>query len=342
VLPSASTRTGVQLPIYHEALLALGAGPGSRLGKAVMQALAQLNRLGSNALLTGGVTPVTAAALIGGLGWAEWFVLMALPVYTMLVFGAVAVYLTYRPFEQPPHATRRAPPAERTVSGDGSSRGRGVGPTATVRASAILLVVSALWLTDAWHGLDPAVPALFGVVLMVTPGLGVVSWSEVERGVGVGLVFVIAASLSLAHTVVSTGGAAWLGDWLVAGLRPFAGAPLVLVTLLMLVSLVARALLSSITTFLTIFIPLTAALAQAIGLNPLPCCLLVTLVGDSVVYYAAQSSSSLMPFEYDYLTAGDVLRLGILMSVVAVVVGLIALPYWAWLGQPLVAAPPPG
>ena len=33
VLPSASTRTGVQLPIYHEALLLLGAGPGSRLGQ---------------------------------------------------------------------------------------------------------------------------------------------------------------------------------------------------------------------------------------------------------------------------------------------------------------------
>jgi hypothetical protein len=43
-----------------------------------------------------------------------------------------------------------------------------------------------------------------------------------------------------------------------------------------------------------------------------------------------------MPFEYDYLTAGDVLRFGLLMSVVAILVGLlIALPYWAWLGQPL-------
>ena len=104
----------------------------------------------------------------------------------------------------------------------------------------------------------------------------------------------------------------------------------------MLFSLVARVVLSSITAYLTILIPLVTALAQAIGLNPLPCCLLVTLVGDSVVYYAAQSSSSLMPFEYDYLSAGDVLRFGLLMSVVAVVVGLaVALPYWAWLGQPL-------
>jgi anion transporter len=345
VLPSASTRTGLQLPIYHEALLVLGAGPGSRLGKAVMQALAQLNRFGSNALLTGGVTPVTAAALIGGLGWVEWFVLMALPVYALLGLGAVAVYVAYRPFEQPVERTAAATTADAPavvappVVSDGSLLQSRPTPGTDVRACAILLVVSALWLTDAWHGLDPAVPALFGVVLMVMPVIGVMSWSEVERGVGVGLVFVIAASLSLAQTVVSTGGAAWLGAWLVAGLRPFVDAPLVLVTLLMLISLVARALLSSITAFLTVLIPLVAALAQAIGLNPLPCCLLVTLVGDAVVYYAAQSSSSLMPFEYDYLTAGDVLRFGLLMSVVAVVVGLLALPYWAWLGQPLIAAP---
>lgn len=340
VLPSASTRTGVQLPIYHEALLLLGAEPGSRLGKAVMQALAQLNRLASNALLTGGVTPVTAAALLGGLGWVEWFTLMAVPVYAMLILGAVAVYLTSRPFEQPcPPPTldpslRPIDSPSRTSAGSGETPRWRLGTEA--RACAILLVTSALWLTDAWHGLDPAVPALFGAVLMVTPGIGVLSWFEVERGVGVGLVFVIAASLSLAQAVQVTGAATWLGTWLVAGLRPFADSPIVLITLLMLVSLVARVILSSITAYLTILIPLVTVLAQAIDLNPLPCCLLVTLVGDSVVYYAAQSSSSLMPFEYDYLTAGDVLRFGLLMSVVAVVVGLlIALPYWAWLGQPL-------
>lgn len=346
VLPSASTRTGVQLPIYHEALLLLGAGPGSRLGKAVMQALAQLNRLGSNALLTGGITPVTAAALLGGLGWAEWFVLMAVPVYAMLTIGAVVVYLTYQPFEQPAErpcvgtpgpSTRGLADGGVTVVSTEPLLGESWRPGRETRACTILLAVSALWLTDSWHRLDPAVPALFGAVLMVLPGLGVLTWAEVERGVGVGLVFVIAASLSLAHTLASTGAAPWLGAWLVAGLTPFAGAPLLLMLLLAVVSLVARLLLSSITAYLTVLIPLVGVLAQAIGLNPLVCGLLVTLVGDSVVYYAAQSSSSLMPFEYDYLTAGDVLRFGLLMSVVVILVGLaVALPYWAWIGQPLV------
>ncbi len=259
--PSASTRTGVQAPVYHEALLLMKAGPDSRLGKAVMQALAQLNRMGSNALLTGGVTPMTAAALLGGLGWTQWFVLMSLPVYINLVAGALAVYLTYRPFEKVelPEELFRAGRASRT-------RGTGAGE---VRTAAILLGVSALWLTDSWHHLDPALPALFGAILVVTPGVGVLTWPDVERGVGVAMAFVIASSLSLAHAVVSTGAAAWLGSWLVAGLQPFAGTPLLLATLLLGACLVARIVLSSITAYLTILIPVAAALAQAVGLNPL-------------------------------------------------------------------------
>lgn len=326
VLPSASTRTGVQAPVYHEALQLMKAGTDSRLGKAVMQALAQLNRLGSTALLTGGVTPVMAAALLGGLGWGEWFVLMGVPVYVNLAAGAVAVYMTYRPFEG------ACPPQElahlRRSSGSLARE---------MRTAAVMLGVSALWLTDSWHHLDPALPALLGAVLMVTPGVGVLTWSEVERGVGMAMVFVIASSLSLAHAVVTTGAAAWLGSWLVDALRPLAGTPVLLVAGLLAASLIARIILSSITAYLTILIPVVMALAPAVGLNPLVCGLLITLVGDAVLYYAAQSSSSLVPFQYGYLTGLEVLRLGVIMTLVAVAVGLfVALPYWAWLGHPLI------
>lgn len=45
-----------------------------------------------------------------------------------------------------------------------------------------------------------------------------------------------------------------------------------------------------------------------------------------------------MPFGHHYLTAGDVLRLDLLVSVLAVVVGLVvAHPYGEWLGQPLLS-----
>jgi di/tricarboxylate transporter len=86
-----------------------------------------------------------------------------------------------------------------------------------------------------------------------------------------------------------------------------------------------------------VLIPVSAALARDVGLNPLVCGLIVTLVGDAVLFYAAQASSSLLPFQYGYISSWELLRLGLVMTAVAIFVALfIALPYWAWLGQPLV------
>src|SRR5207244_12569538 len=53
ILPSASTRGAILLPVYEQALDILQALPGGRLRRAIMLGLASLNRLGSNALLTG-------------------------------------------------------------------------------------------------------------------------------------------------------------------------------------------------------------------------------------------------------------------------------------------------
>ncbi|MBI4497772.1 MAG: anion permease, partial [Chloroflexi bacterium] len=97
LLPSASTRGGVLLPVYEEVLRLLAMPRDSALAKALMLGLAALNRLGSTALLTGGITPVTAAALIGGFSWSRWLVLVALPMYAILVLGGLLVYALYRP-----------------------------------------------------------------------------------------------------------------------------------------------------------------------------------------------------------------------------------------------------
>ena len=55
-----------------------------------------LNRLASTALLAGGITPVVASSLLGEFSWTRWFVLMALPFYTILIVGGAAVYFYYR------------------------------------------------------------------------------------------------------------------------------------------------------------------------------------------------------------------------------------------------------
>ncbi len=96
LLPSATTRTGILVFVYEQAL-DLGHIPrGAPLAKAIMLALNSINRLASTVLLTGGITPVLAASLIGGISWGRWLVLMIVPYGVLLALGAVLIYLLYR------------------------------------------------------------------------------------------------------------------------------------------------------------------------------------------------------------------------------------------------------
>lgn len=73
VLPSATMRSGILIHVYDE-VLALGRIPrGAEIAKAIMLALGSINRLASTALLTGGITPVMSAAIIGGMSWPAGF-----------------------------------------------------------------------------------------------------------------------------------------------------------------------------------------------------------------------------------------------------------------------------
>ena len=100
-LPSASTRGAIMVHVYEQVMSRWQVPQEAPLHKAIMMAMGALNRLGSTALLAGGITPIVASSLIGeltgeGFSWTRWFVLMALPFYSVLAVGGVVVYLRYR------------------------------------------------------------------------------------------------------------------------------------------------------------------------------------------------------------------------------------------------------
>jgi di/tricarboxylate transporter len=61
------------------------------------------------------------------------------------------------------------------------------------------------------------------------------------------------------------------------------------------------------------------------------------IAGDAVLYYPAQSASSLVVYERGHLSGPEIFRFGLWMTVVAyLVVLLVALPYWSVVGESLV------
>ena len=327
ILPSATTRTGILIHVYEQALDLSRVPRGDPLAKAIMLALNSINRLASTVLLTGGITPMLAASLIGGISWTRWVVLMIVPYGVLLALGAALIYLLHRRgFDA------RLPLLPTT----GPQPLSGM----EIRTIIITLGTSLLWLTDAWHHWNPALPALLALACLLTPGIGVLTWSDFERNFGWTNFFVLASSLSLARALASSGASAWVADSIVRMIPPFTQHPFLVVTVLLLASAPVRLLIPNISGFLATTIPIAMSIGAATGLNPVICGLAVMIAGDAVLYYPAQSASSLVVYERGHLSSSEIFRFGLWMTLVAYLVVLtIALPYWAAVGLTLRLTP---
>jgi anion transporter len=323
LLPSATTRTGILIHVYEQALDLSGVPRGAPLVKAVMLSLNSINRLASTVLLTGGITPVLAASLIGGISWSRWLALMIVPYGALLAVGAVLIYLLHRKgFNTSlPCMPQTAP---RPLSGKEK------------RTLVITIGASLLWLTDAWHHWNPALPAILAWICLMMPGIGVLTWKDFERNFGWANFFVLASSLSLARALSSSGAGAWIAESIVRSTPVFSQQPILVVVLLLLVAAPIRLLIPNITGFLATTIPIAMAIGTTTGINPVICGLAVMIAGDAVLYYPAQSASSLLVHERGHLTSTEIFRFGLWMTLAAyLVVLLVALPYWTAVGEPL-------
>ncbi len=329
-LPSASTRGAIMVHVYEQVLEHWGVEKTDPLNKAVMMAMGGLNRLGSTALLAGGITPVVASALIADFGviddfsWTRWFILMAVPFYLILIFGGLAVFLMYR-------SGFTLPAGVRTVE-------LKAGPIQAreIKAGLIALGTALLWFTDFAHGLPPVVPALIAMTVILLPGVGLLTWREFESNIGWTNFFVIASSLSLANALIVSGAAAWFADTLVGSVEGLRDHPTLILLAMSAAAAAVRVVMPNISGYLAFIIPVAMSTGAALGLNPVVCGLAVVVVGDSVVFYPASATASVFIYQRAEIKASEVVRMGIIMTLIAIgVLFTIVLPYWSLVGESL-------
>ncbi len=322
LIPSAITRNAILVPAYRDALAAMGVDEVKRSGRAIMLALGVLNPLASSALLTGGITSITAATLIGGFSWLQWFALMAVPYYALLCLGALLLWALVGKFER---GTVFVPAVEKSQP---------FSPAET-RTLAILALTAVLWLTDSFHHLSPTIPALLGGALLLLPGIGVITWKTFEARLSWGLILTVGSSLSLATLMSKSGAAAWLGDILLGPLSGVAGVPRLLIAGLIVAVVIVHLAITNLAACVALLLPISATIAASAGLNPVVVGLVLTITVDAVILYPVQTASNLMAYESGYFDRVDVVKLGLGMMALTILVVMLVLPYWAVLGLPL-------
>jgi di/tricarboxylate transporter len=291
----------------------------------LMLALGVLNPLASSALLTGGLASITAASLLGGFSWLRWFALMAVPYYALLFGGALVLRCVVGPFEPAQRAPTPPPaPAPQPFT------------AIEIKTLAVLAGTLALWLTDWFHHLSPAIPALIGAAVLLLPRIGVLTWRTFEAKLSWGIILSIGAALSLAAAMTKTGAAAFVSQSVVSHLAGLADQPTLLVIGLILAVALIHLAITNLAACIALLIPVAATIAERASLNPIVCGLIVTIVVDAVILYPVQTATNLLAYETGYYGAADVRRLGTGMLVLTTVVILLTIPYWGLLGLPLV------
>jgi len=322
LVPSAITRNAILIPAYRDALDDMGISRTDRSGRMLMLALGVLNPLASSALLTGGLASMTASSLLGGFSWLRWFVLMSVPYYALLFGGALLLRFLIGPFEQA------------TIKPKGLAQSTPF-TTVELKTLGVLAATLALWLTDQFHHLSPAVPALIGAAILLTPRIGVLPWKTFESNLSWGIILSIGAALSLATAMIKSGAADFVSRFVVGHLSGLADAPALLIVALIAAIAVVHLAITNLAACIALLIPVASTIAARAALNPVLCGLIVTIVVDAVILYPVQTATNMLAYETGYYGAADVRRLGIGMLLLTTAVILLTLPYWRMVGLPL-------
>ena len=332
VVPSAITRSSIMIPVYRHVLGDLDQPPGSRFGLAMMLPHAVLNASASSALLTGGLAPITAAALLGGVSWLHWYVYMAVPHYIFIAcagallyywIGVPSVKVTGRHDAAPSPELSSAPPWSR----------------AELKVAAVLAGVVALWVLDFLHGFHPAAPAIAAVAVLLAPKIGVADWRDFLRRVSWSQICLVGGALTLARALVESGAAAWLAARLFEGPAAASLTAWQMAIVIVALSAAVHAIVPNIPGSLAVLIPVLTPMAARVGLHPFVIGFMITMAVDAIIFYPLQSVLALIVHESGYVRPRDLLISGLLfLPLLIALVIVFFLPYWKFVVARLTAS----
>lgn len=345
-IPATSGRAALALPIFLSLRAALKDRPQvvrmlAILFPTVILLSAVASFLGAGAHLI--TSQVLQSAGFQGFDFASWL-LLGLPL--ALAASFLATELVLRLFTRPADRALRL-----DIGTDTLQRGTGARITGPLdldeqRSLFLLAAVVTLWCTEPIHGLDPALVALMGALVVSSPRYGSVKLGAALKKVPWSMLLFMAATLALGSALVTSGAAQWLAQSIL-GPVAFLGAakPYVFVVAVVLISTAAHLVIQSRSARSAVLIPIVIAAAGPMGVDPMA----AAFASTAAAGFCHTLTSSAKPVAIFAETDGepnydpaDLLRLSAwLAPVSAAVVILFSFTVWPLLGLPLLTPAQP-
>lgn len=196
----------------------------------------------------------------------------------------------------------------------------------------ILLCTVALWMSEGWHGLHPSIPALFAVVLMSFPKIGVVTWKKVVR-VDYDMVLLLGATLSLGIVLNRSGAITVVTNWLEGPwLMHLAEIPMLLILAVIVMTHIYHLGVSNVSTAVVTLLPIVIGVAFETGKDPVVLCVLAAVTTLYGFLLVVETIPNVVVYATGELKQQDFWRAGIPLTIWSVIILLaVALTWWKWI-----------
>lgn len=331
LVPSTTARTAMLLPVCMSIIALLGKEGRSNLAVNLLLCLTFTNATISAGILTATVpNPVTIEfiAKAGGptISYLQWLIYGFPPA---LVMTLLTWFLLQKMYPSEPVDEARS----EAIVREGLAE---MGPVTAAewRALAIFVLVVGLWVSQPWTKLNTTLVCLLGACLMFFPKIGVIDWSDANKGVSWQVVMICGGGVSLGGVLMKTGAAKWIAEHIFRALGLHSASVLVILLLVMLVLLFLHFVFVGTTAMATALLPIVVGIAQTAGLPPevlvLPAGM---IIGGYPLIMFYSTLPNIIVHGSGKLAVGDFIRVGTVLYLVACAVyAVTATTYWRWLG----------
>ena len=323
IVPSGIARIVIMAAVALGLVEALKLPSGSNGARGIFLIITYTAAL-FDKMIIAGASAITARGLIEKIGavdvpWSQWFIAF-LPCHILTVFAAWRLTLWL------------FPPETTALEGGQAylqSELRKLGPMsgAEFKTAALLGLATLLWVTDFLHHISAAKIGLGIGLAGLLPFVGLLRSEDLKK-INLLPVFFVASALSMANVLVTTKSLDLITNVAFGWIAPLMTDTFVATIVLYWSAFVYHILLSSDIAMLGTSMPLLMTFAKTHGLSPLVLGM-IWVFGSAGKIFVYQSAVLIVGYSFGYFRSRDLLRLGLLLTIVEFVAILLIVPfYW--------------
>ncbi len=334
LVPSATARAAVVIPIMMGVVLAFGVDRKSRFAGMMMITTVQAVSIWNVGIKTAAAQNMIAVGFIQSIlhqdvTWLNWLIAAA-PFSILMSVGLYYIMMLMMPPE-----TKEMPGGNTAVEKALAE----LGPMSAKekRLLAVSLILLCFWATEGiLHPFNSSTTTTVAVALLFLPYFGVMDWKKANTLIPWGTIVLFGVGISLGTALLQTHAVQWLAglivDWF--GLNQLAGIAVLAVMAMFLV--VIHLGFASATALAATMIPIIIAIIQKVqtpGISVLGMTVLLQFVVSYGFILPVNSPQGMLAYGTETFAARDFVRTGIAITVLAYVLTLIfGATYWHWLG----------